>query len=202
MVTHAHVAVIKNTRYTSRSNTEINGPWGGERNAPIQQQASGVGQDRGDQRLITDEEEEASLIPTIISLCHSARRDVCTHLTQRPSNRSNDHEHNGDPRRERASDNGLQTRPSKVRRDPCKARWESELSFRWRRIFFLLFVDGVAARRAHIGGIGVMTLQFLLWFGSDLVAPTRVVGGLVCLHAGRGLGSGREQAGGGWGVGS
>ena len=169
----------------------------------MQQQASGVGRDRGDQRLITNEKEEASLIPTTISLCHSARWYVCTHLTQRPRNWSNDHEHNGDPRRERASDNGLQPRPSKVRRDPCKARWESELSFRWRRIFFLLFMGGVAARRGtRTDGIGAMTLQFLLWFGSDLVAPTRVVGELVCLHVGRGPGNGQEQAGGEWRVGS
>lgn len=33
--TYAHDAATKNDVYSSRSNTEMNGPWGGERNAPI-----------------------------------------------------------------------------------------------------------------------------------------------------------------------
>jgi len=86
----------------------------------MEQQTSGVGQSRGGQRLITDDKEEASLIPITVSSVR-ARLDVCTHLTQRARNRSDNCEHKGDPRREGASDNSLQLRPSKVRRDPCKA---------------------------------------------------------------------------------
>ena len=33
--THAHITVTKSTIYSSRSNTEINGPYGGERNATM-----------------------------------------------------------------------------------------------------------------------------------------------------------------------
>lgn len=33
-VTHAHARVAKKTIYTSRSNTETNGPWGGDRKQP------------------------------------------------------------------------------------------------------------------------------------------------------------------------
>jgi hypothetical protein len=35
LVTHAHDTVTKSTMYNSRSNTEMNGPWGVERNAPV-----------------------------------------------------------------------------------------------------------------------------------------------------------------------
>jgi len=122
-VTHAHDIVAKSTMYSSRSNTEMNGPCGGERNEPVQQQ--GLGEDRGrsGRGLITDDKEEASLNPTTVILRQSARLDVCAHLTQRPRNRTNDHKDNGDPRRERASDNSFQLRPSQVRGDPCKAWW-------------------------------------------------------------------------------
>lgn len=136
-----------------------------------------MGKSRGIQRLITNDKEEASLIPTTVSSVRT-RLDVCTHLTQRARNRTDNCEHKGDPRREGASNNSLQLRPSKVRRDPCKAWRESELFFRWRRIFFPPILDSVAARRTRASGVCAFTLQFLLGFDDGLgVAPMRVVGG-------------------------
>lgn len=117
--THAQDTTTKTIIYTSRSNTEMNGPIGGERNEPVQQ-GSGEDQDRGDRRLITDDKKKASLNQTTVSLCQSARLDVCAHLTQRPRNRFHDHKHDGDPRGECASNNRFQLRPGQIRRDPCK----------------------------------------------------------------------------------
>jgi len=65
-VTHAHDTVTKSTMYSSRSNTEMNGPCGGERNEPVRQQGSGVDRGRGDQRLITDDKEEAGLTQQLL----------------------------------------------------------------------------------------------------------------------------------------
>ena len=70
--------------------------------------------------LITDYEEEISLIPTSVSLSQRHRK-VVLHLSQWPSNPSEDREQYGDPRHERASDEGFHVRPSEVRRDPGEA---------------------------------------------------------------------------------